>query len=344
MSFNLEPVISILLHELIEVVPPHTQLEPYRDNNLNLWRSSGAYSLHKSDNKSFSLQVNQREYAAVLYAEAQHLMNHAAEHRAHLVARVDLAEPSPSWVFVTIYYMSLYIAMAFTRVANIGILYLDKDAVEVYCRGAPKKPGAGAFECSAYSDFATNIPYVKFKKCGSNHFHEAVWTAVHNKALQIFNTISESSELRKPTEEEVLSLRALKLFFGLSFSHSTSWPSAFRNGINYRPGFSYRSILKNNFLRISLSPKRPTLNSLEDIIVFGERAKHSVRGLRNVFDEPNACINLLVAESLLLEFIVEKTVKELCVRQDLKSSAPSQRKKFSKELMSSNTLLSAIIV
>ena len=121
------PTARYLLQSLLQVVPPFTELEPYRDFNLNNWRKSGSYAVSTVSTKSFTLVVNnQREYAAALFSDAQHLLNQVSEHRGHLMnVLASGREPSPTWIFVTVYYMALYSAMAFTRTANKAVIYLD---------------------------------------------------------------------------------------------------------------------------------------------------------------------------------------------------------------------------
>jgi len=246
MSSTPSPVARQLLSGLIDVVPEFTELEPYRDRNLNNWRKAGSYFLQGSTAKSFVLQVAQREYGAVLFAEGQHLLNHAAEHRAHLLNAIKSnREPSPSWTLVTFYYFSLFVAMAWTRASNAAILYLDKDSIAEYCSGAGAKPGGGAFEAMASLDSQTGISSVEFRKCATTHFHEAVWISVFKQTRKLFQAIRLQSSVRKATVEEILALRGLELFDGLTFDSPQAWPSKFRNAINYRPGFSYRSVVSS---------------------------------------------------------------------------------------------------
>ncbi|QYG05647.1 hypothetical protein [Janthinobacterium sp. PAMC25594] len=147
MAKNPGPVVRYLSEKLLDAIPEFTELEPFRDKNLNNWRMNGAYSFHSATSKSFKLVVNSREYAAVIFADAQHLLNHASEHRAHVLDNSLTTEPSPSWTFVSLYYFSLFIAMAWSRVSNNAVLYLDKDAIKEFCGTVVGLPGGGAFRC-----------------------------------------------------------------------------------------------------------------------------------------------------------------------------------------------------
>lgn len=312
-------------------VPAFTELEPYRDRNLNTWRTQGAHSLHVSSKTEFTLKVNDREFGATLFAEAQHLLNHAAEQRAHVINEVASCPPgslSPSWLFVTLYYLSLYVAMSWTRAANSAIVYLDKDAIGKYCGLVPNKPGAGAFELSLYVDPASATPYVRFKKCSTSHFHEAVWIAVHRIAKDTANQIKLGSSLRKPTSEELLCLRGLSLFEGYQFTSPLYWQSRTRNGVNYRPGFSYRSVVKHNFLRTVSKLSGPQFLSLSDVVALGEHAKGLLRGVSDPFSAADSCIDLLLSQTLFIESATEASLALLCKFHDISSSAFASRKAF----------------
>lgn len=327
----LAPISRTLLQALSVAVPAFTELEPYRDRSLNTWRTKGAHSLHASNAKEFVLKVNDREFGATLFAEAQHLLNHATEQRAHVaneVANCPSNSLSPSWLFVTLYYLSLYVAMSWTRAANSAIVYLDKQAIENYCGAALSKPGAGAFELCLFVDPISSTPFVRFKKCSTSHFHEAVWITAHRIAKDTANKIKIGSSLRKPTAEELLCLRGLSLFEGHQFANPLYWQSRVRNGVNYRPGFSYRSVVKHNFLRTLSRLSGPQLASLSDVVALGERAKGLLQGVSDPFSATDSSIDLLVSQTLFIEAATEASLALLCKFHDFSSSAFAARKAF----------------
>lgn len=341
-EISLAPIGQVLLPQLSTAVPAFTELEPYRDRNLNTWRTQGAHSLHTSNKNEFVLKVNDREFGATLFAEAQHLLNHATEQRAHLINEVTNCPAhslSPSWLFVTIYYFSLYVAMSWTRAANSAILYLDKDAVKKYCGSASQAPGAGAFELSLYVDPNNATPYVRFRKCGINHFHEAVWVTTHQAAKRTSDEIRVRSSLRKATSEELLCLRGLSLFEGYQFASPLYWQSRMRNGVNYRPGFSYRSVVKHNFLRTVSKLSSPSCTSLSDVISLGERAKGLLKGVNDPFSAVDSCIDLLVSQALFIESATETSLRQLCNFHSIKSSAFAARKSFRRSTRSGALLI-----
>lgn len=342
MSSTPTPIARQLLDRLIHAVPEFTNVEPYRDKNLNTWRTNGSYLLTTSSKGTFTLQISQREYGGALFAEGQHLLNHAAENRAHLLALLNTGqEPSPSWAFVTLYYFAFFVAMAWTRASNSAIVFLDKDAIDKFCAGAAQRPGAGAFEVQAFVDPITDISYARFRKCALSHFHEAVWQAVYHQVSLFRHAISDQSSSRKPTDEELLALRGLALFEGVTFKKPLVWQSLLRNAVNYRPGFSYRSVVKNNFLRTTSRLSGPALSSLDEVVAQGERAKANVRGFDHPSDAPNDSIDLLLAQVIFLEQHTEEAFVQLCKMNSLETSAFSQRKKYKKASAVMNSILSS---
>jgi hypothetical protein len=343
MSKNPGPVIRYLSEKLMIAIPEFTELEPFRDKNINNWRVTGAYSLHAATKNSFTLSVNSREYAAVIFADTQHLLNHASEHRAQLLDFGDAsAEASPSWNFVSLYYFSLFVAMAWTRVSNNAILYLDKDSIHEFCGTSTGVPGGGAYKMQASTDSLSGETFVEFKKTGSTHFHEAVWIALHSEIWLVEKWVTQLSASRKPTSEEELSLRALRLFRGLSADDPLVWPSKLRNAINYRPGFSYRSILKHNFLKIRSRISKPANMGFEAIVINGEIAKSSLQGVRNLIDFPNEAVNLLINQSLIIENFVEDALMNICTIRDLSCSAKRLRSQFNKKMLIRDSLLNPL--
>lgn len=339
----LNPAVRYLLEHLQDLVPDFTNLEPFRDRNLNQWRTSGAYNFKGSTNSSFALDVNPREYAATIFAEAQHLLNQASEHRAHILQFHNLKnDPSPTWLFVSLYYYSLYIAMAWTRVANGAIIYLDKESIKQYCGHSPSIPYAGAYKATINSDDAIGLYQVEMQKCGVSHFHEAVWIAVNNEITITIKWIESLSKSRRPTPEEEISLRALRLFGGLNFTYALIWPSKLRNAINYRPGFSYRSVVNHNFLRIKSRINKNPFRDFEALVTYGEKAKLNLKSVVHPADAANDSIDLLIAQSLILEGLIEEALLEICKMRELKSSAYALRKKFNAEHCNTKSILTQV--
>ncbi|RYZ82495.1 MAG: hypothetical protein EOP04_21915 [Proteobacteria bacterium] len=329
------------LRELLTVIPPCTSLEPYRDQNLNTWRTGGSYTYTSSTKSEFVLQVNHREFAAATFADAQHLLNQTTEHRAQLLQCISSGnEPSPTWLFVTLYYMGLYAALAWTRAVNQAVVYLDKDAIQKFCGSSPTIPGGGSFIVKFVDLGIASSPEVHISKSLS-HFHEAVWARVAHIASDAYKWINLSISTRSGSAEELLALRALDILSKAPFKSMTTWPSKLRNALNYRPGFSYRGVVKNNILRTKSRLSQHGLSDLESIVSYCETARIKIGKAEHPADSPNESIDLLIGVALLLEYFADESFLEICKVQDLTSSASRQRKSYRKTNCTApkNTLL-----
>jgi hypothetical protein len=246
-------------------------------------------------------------------------------------------------MLVTLYYMSLFVALAWTRAANKAIIYLDRESVITFCQGQVPRPGGGPFMVTANLDMSTGIMYGEFTKSNSNQFHDAVWTNVCNIAKAMANEIERRTRNRRPTDEELLSLRALDLFDKFQFKHPLRWQSEFRSAINYRPGFSYRSVVKNNFLKTASRIGSKQVSDVEAVISLGERAKVATNQYKHPADAPNECVDLIVAQALLLETCVESCLYETSVERGVSCSARAQRSQFYKSYKELNNSILPLI-
>ncbi len=326
-----------VLAQLLDIVPEFTSLEPFRDRSVSTWIREGSFSVVSASSRSLTLRVNQREYAAHLVAEIHHLLNQASEHRAHLMRHLD-ADSSPSWLLVSVYYLSLYVAMAWSRAINCAVLYLDRQILMKMC-GSGVVPHAGAYQATLSLDHTTGVATLQVSKAKHSHFHEAVWVALHSKLEEAGDWVRTLSVHRKPTTDEIQTLSAFSLFQGLQFQEPMTWPSQLRNGVNYRPGFSYRTVLRHNFLRTSAVLGQAAFANLGEVIAYGNRAKIAMRGALNPIEVANDSFKLLIAQSLVLEFILDEATGQLLVTRDLECSAARLRRQFNERHCTANSIL-----
>ena len=342
MAIALQPLADQIVDILLGLVPEHTVVEPYRDANLNNWRRAGAYSLISSSRQYIEIKVAQREYAAVIVAECHHLLNQAAEHRALLLGALSSTQdPSPSWKLVSLYYMSLYLVLSLSRATNEAVIFLDREGLNNFSN-EQHRPHAGTFIFSHEMDSSTFISKVRLKKANSNHFHEAAWLTAHRFMRSARDAIVSSTANRRPNEQEILSLRAANLFFGLSFRDAETWPSVFRNAINYRSRYSYRTVLRHNFLPNNLGIARQPLRTAEEAIIFGETAHRSLRGIAHPAEESARSLELLIVQSLIIENVVTLALKRIENLRELECSAFRQRNVFSRANCARESLLSML--
>jgi len=316
------------LRELLDVVPPFTVLEPYRDSNLNRWRSTGSYRCVASSNSGWKLEVNHREFASSLIADCNHLLNQVTEHRAQLLQALSApVDPSPAWLFVTLYYMGLYSTLAWTRVVNRSVLYLDREAISKYCGGASTRPGAGSYVMQFKVGYPGETAEVDFVRSVS-HFHEAVWLTASKEAIKLCEWVNGATTGRAASSDELLTLRSFAHLAKPAFHNTPHWPSKLRNAVNYRPGYAYRSVLKNNLLRVRRQLTGAKLSTFEDIVSHCDHALGDIDPTMHPADTPNEAVDLLTGLTLMLEAYAEEALDEISSVQDLACSAKRQRTTF----------------
>ncbi|QYG05649.1 hypothetical protein [Janthinobacterium sp. PAMC25594] len=162
---------------------------------------------------------------------------------------------------------------------------------------------------------------------------------MNNEISSTERWVKNLSASRKATSEEELALRALRLFNGFTFDDPLIWPSRLRNAINYRPGYSYRSVLNHNFLKIRSKASRPAYMTLDEVISEGEAAKTSLRGVRDILDFPNEAVSLLIAQSIIVENFTENALLNICAIRDLDCSARRMRVKYNRLMLVKDSML-----
>lgn len=209
--------------------------------NLTSWRESGeAIVLAPPRPYALLLQASPYSFASALLNEVQSLLDHAAEHRA--LVQVNVAannDCSPSWLFVTTYYWSLFGALAFIRLLGRAAWYLDKQALKALVAGTGLKAPTsgtyvlhvGAIQGSARRDF--------YLKQSDERFHEATWKLVTELIRPHLDAVTAST-----TSANAAQMSEIAIFRCLADDpfRAPNWPSSLRNSVNYKPGFTYQSV------------------------------------------------------------------------------------------------------
>lgn len=316
------------------MIPWESQVESYRDKNLNTWRDGGAYQPVGSTSQFIDVKVNEYEFGEVIFAEIQHLLNQVTEQRAHIVSALQGGNPSPSWLFVSAYYAALYAALAWTRAMNVAVLYLDKPAIQQFSFGSQIKPAAGAFTATLLQPNNNSELHFRITKSRKSHFHEAAWLTLSSTASALLLKIQNETVSRQVSSDELDSIRFLKLFEGFSFEEPHYWPSLLRNAINYRPGYSYRSISKHNFLSFDFVKKPLGADKIESMLTEAERIKIQLKGVRNPTEMPNEAALLLAIQTGLIELCITKGLEILCEQNGFRNTPLKERKQFAKASIS----------
>ena len=227
---------------------------------LHKWRSEGSFRVPSCDKSGIVIETASAEIGEALWADAEHLLNHAAEQRVALLNSVSTGGwVSPAWTFVTIYYWAFFSAVAITRMAGDTIWRLDGGALEEFKRLASSadKPASGAMKVSLEPISATDCR-AKLAPTGLR-FHEAIWKKAHQ-------TIRELAEIAKKQSRESLDARLWQTLKRAADLLGDDWPSRTRNQINYVPGYAYCEVTQTTWLSLS-EIRRLRFDRFEDLLV-----------------------------------------------------------------------------
>jgi hypothetical protein len=100
------------------------------------------------------------------------------------------------------------------------------------------------------------------------------------------------------------------------------------------------TVVKNNQLKILARLKGTPFFDFDAVITSGEKARVHLGKSRSPEDVSDSSIDLLMAQSLVLEEVIKQTLDEVARLRNLKSTAPQLRKNYEQEFLSVATRLS----
>ena len=323
-------VAPLLQRILLSTIPPNSSLGKGTHSSIWGWRAKGSIQVLSNTSTTLELAVNPYEIAEATYCDIQHLMNHATEHRAYLVNSLATSrDPSPSWTFVTAYYWALFLSLALSRMQNKAVVFLDRHSVQAMSAGVVgATPGGGVFRISLDAFETTSRRKARLSKSRNSHFHEVVWSDVYLFSTTQVNDLELTSRERKLGEDEMLDLRAFRCFTGVRFKEPHAWQSTLRNAINYRHGFSYRSITENNDLRLFKLIQTPSKINLKTLIEECEIAISELKDVRDPLEAPATSASLLMYQALILDAYCRAALDGFCENRGIDTDLAQKRSQF----------------
>jgi hypothetical protein len=314
------------LASALDVLPPDTR-SAEKDWTLTTWRTSGEPMILPPPRPySLYFQASPYSFASALLNEVQLLLDHAAEHRALVQSTVSAKNDcSPSWLFVTTYYWSLFAALAFVRLLGKAAWYLDKGSLNSLVAGTmAKAPAAGtyilhvgAIQGSARRDF--------FLRQSDERFHEATWKLVADLIKPNLDRVIHGA-----TSGQTEQLSEISVFRCLADDpfRTTNWPSSLRNAINYKPGFTYQAVHGVDLIENYTFLRRLSLHdwsSLSDQYL--AIAKDVKRGAdpQNVLGPST---QLLALKAIILGELTTRLINEVIAERRLDRRWANKRERF----------------
>lgn len=230
--------------EGLAAIPEGASVSIRRAIPLDKWRVRGAYTVSSCTKTDIVIETAGVEIGSALLADAEHLLDHAAEHHATLKHWNSQGDwHSPGWSLVTVYYWAFFLALALTRLVGSTTWFLNRESITNLrlLAGGAAQPGAGClrFELGPFISATDRQVTLRQNKA---HLHEAVWRNV----FELFGRMMLASNPTAHPEEHQL-LGALR---ETARRLTAAWPSDLRNAVNYLPGCGYKEVLKETDINL----------------------------------------------------------------------------------------------
>jgi hypothetical protein len=123
----------------------------------------------------------------------------------------------------------------------------------------------------------------------------------------------------------------VRLFTAMSRSArqlGEDWPSAFRNAINYRPGFAYTAVRRTNVLQSLNYLRKPSTYEVAEVLDRFESNLALARGRTPILSSTQAVLELLIDLTFLIHAITTELHSELLERHRLDVRWRGSRHRF----------------
>ncbi|WP_406694426.1 hypothetical protein V5E97_25455 [Singulisphaera sp. Ch08] len=311
---------------MLDAIPVGSRFRYADPVPLRVWRTAGYYTVTDATKNQFSLLTANVEIGSALLSDAEHLLDHAAEHQVLIYRTINMKDwSSPAWLVVTFYYWSFFLALSLTRLLGQTVWYLDQEAVEGFSIAAPnppvKKVGAGTFGLACGSKLNSTEREVILCKSKESRLHEHLW--------KLFFKICKAklSKFQAGTFDG-LEERLFACFERSATQLGSHWPSDLRNVVNYRPGFAYDTIRRTRVLGNFDYLKGDKRVSVENLIDRLENNIALTRSASSVIQNPKIVSRMLVDFTFLLHAFVSELHEDLLNRNSLDNRWKHNRGRF----------------
>jgi hypothetical protein len=309
----------------LDTVPLGTRVHYGNATPFQEWRTRGAFTVTSCTKKAVVLETAGAEIGSSLLADVEHLLDHAAEHRAEFCRSLLAgAWSSPAWGIVTTYYWCFFSVMAFTRLSGRSAVFLDKAALSGLrmLAGSGQQPGAGALYLEVGPYTTSTNRTVKLSPSGIQ-LHDAVWSAAHRLVSDV---LAHADQSTNPLEYSLWSsLKRAADEFGYD------WCSKLRNAVNYKPGLGYREVTKQTQIDLIRQLSRTTPASFPSITESFEAALGAIpRGSVPTGDVKSFC-RLLGYYSIILSALMDSLHLDVIERLGGDNRWRRMRSRFLKE-------------
>ena len=302
-----------LRRRALDATPPGSLASPGTPPSLASWLKVGAYTVATASKKQVILEGAAADIGAVLIAEAGLLLDQAQEHSIQF--RLQLASGrwfSPAWMSVSVYYWAYFLVLALTRMTGYTPWFLTKSEVTVLKGLAPIAPtalgpGPRTLACGAYT--SGTVRRIEVTQSSQSRLHDAVWKMwfghVRDLVLPLVNARSTTSELGLYLPQ-VMAANSL----------GDSWPSEYRNAVNYVPGLAYGAARGRTPTGTFATVRTAGGLTVDEAIDRLERDSSAVTR-QPVRDQLPQCSKLLVSLTFVLDVLAHSLFTEVVQRREI---------------------------
>jgi hypothetical protein len=319
--------------EALSTIPPESRAPIGAQNSLALWYRRGYFTVRSATKRRFELRTAPLDVGSALLADVEHLLDCAAEHQVSLWRHVNIAVwLSPAWLAVTFYYWAFFLCLAITRLLGHTVWFLDRQAVRSLFALAPppaQSPGAGCFILSCDPVISLSERLLTLTKAGGR-VHDELWSLWANICGSKFKRLATGSSTS-------LEERLFAALVRCSQVLGNDWPSAFRNEVNYRPGFAYSAVRRDRVLKSFAYLRAPLTYDCPLLLAHLEANLAKVHRVTAITAEPQAVAEILVHYTFILHALTDALYWEVLDRHHLDHRWAASRARFLK----SNDIYSA---
>ena len=313
------------LADALEAIPEGVEPDAQKSLTLYGWRDKGSYILTGATKRQYHLSCAADEFGGVITRDVEHLMDQSLQHRVLLhEAFVAKRTASATWSLVTLYYLAVYLGLAWLRLTGKAITYIGSDEIERLRKlgtgvisKSEKSPGNGTYVIRCMEmDGARRVLILDRLK--HNNFHEAFWATLFK---DFKDRLTENLDQTAGTETRLFSCLAAQ-----DIAKGTMWPSRLRNLANYRVGFAYDGFLSADGFQFIEAWPSTGFSSVIDIISAAENESMKMAS-PSVDKMPSAYARFLVYYTALLGNAVEELRAEIWRQRNISTRWQKSREK-----------------
>lgn len=294
--------------------------------SLGSWTARGYYTVSAVTKKQFDLSVSRTDFGSAILTDVEFLLDNAIEHQVSLWKHVNSEEwISPAWLAVTAYYWSFYLSQAMTRLTGLTAWFLNKNVecnLKALGPSSGASPGAGCFRliCGPHTTMTERI--VTLKKSDSR-VHDEVWRILFGVCERLVKNMKNAATNSDEDRLFTAIVRSAK-----NLGHD--WPSAFRNAVNYVPGFAYTAVRGRQVLKSLRYLRKPETYEIGQVLERFEDRLTTVTKPEAIARSPQAVFELLLDFSFIIHALATELHSDLASRHGIDDRWHDGRRRFLK--------------